>query len=95
MSLKAFHILFITISCVLAFAFGAWCMELQRVEGDGRYVVLGRVSFAVGAALIAYGVWFLRKLRRWEEDVARSKTSPLRGVGGAGPGAGPSHHLGM
>ena len=93
MSLKAFHILFIIVACLLAFGFGAWCLQLQRVEGDARYVTLGWASFALGAALIVYGAWFLRKLRRWEEDVARSKTSPMRGGGGTDPGT--PHHMGL
>jgi hypothetical protein len=56
MSLKAFHVLFITASVLLAFVLAAWCLKTS---------VLGAAAaFAVGLALIAYEVWFLRKARR-------------------------------
>jgi hypothetical protein len=95
MSLKAFHILFISIACVLAFGFGAWCVKLQRTEGDGRFVALGGASFFLGATLLLYGAWFVRKLRRWEDDAARRKTSPMRGGGGDHRSAPPGSRLGL
>jgi hypothetical protein len=56
MSLKAFHVVFITASVLLAFGLAAWCMKTTT---------LGAVAaFAVGLALIGYEVWFLRKARR-------------------------------
>ena len=56
MSLKAFHVLFITASVLLAFGLAAWCLKTT---------VLGATAaFAVGLALIGYEVWFLRKARR-------------------------------
>ena len=56
MSLKAFHVLFITASVLLAFGMAAWLMKTSP---------LGAVAaFAVGLGLIAYEMWFLRKARR-------------------------------
>ena len=56
MSLKAFHVVFITASVLLAFGLAAWCMKTSA---------LGAVAaFAVGLGLIGYEVWFLRKARR-------------------------------
>ena len=60
MSLKAFHIVFITLSTALAVGFGVWCLMV-----DG-YLAMGVTSFATGGLLILYGGWFLRKLRTWE-----------------------------
>ncbi|HJQ99019.1 MAG TPA: hypothetical protein VJ826_11970 [Candidatus Polarisedimenticolaceae bacterium] len=56
MSLKGFHVLFITASVLLAFVMAAW---LRSTSALGATVAL-----AVGLALIGYEVWFLRKARR-------------------------------
>lgn len=63
MTLKAFHILFIVLSILLAFAFGAWGMRAHSTQGESIYRNLGLVSFGVGAGLVLYGVWFLRKTK--------------------------------
>lgn len=63
MSLKAFHIVFITASVLLAFGFGAW--SLVAYSDTGRWVDLafGGVSIVIGVGLIVYGRYFLKKLR--------------------------------
>lgn len=63
MSLKAFHIVFITASVLLAFGVGAW--ELQAYLQGGRWYEL---AFGIGAALagcglLVYGRYFLKKLK--------------------------------
>ncbi|MBM3879638.1 MAG: hypothetical protein FJ387_07940 [Verrucomicrobia bacterium] len=63
MSLKAFHILFILVSIVLAFGFGAW--ELVAFF-DGRQTLdlaLGAGSLVAGVALIFYFRAVLKKLK--------------------------------
>ena len=59
MSLKGFHIVFITASVILAFGFGAWCLGAQP-----PMLAAATLSFAAGLALIGYEIWFLRKTRR-------------------------------
>lgn len=64
MSLKAFHIVFVTASTLLAFGFGAWA--LWQYFGDSRALldlVMSIASFASGIALIIYGKYFLKKLK--------------------------------
>jgi hypothetical protein len=97
MSLKAFHILFITMACALALGLGVWCLQFSRSHGDTAYLTAAVASFAAAGALGAYGAWFWRKLRRWEDDVAKSKTSALRGpgVGGSGPAPRAAPHSGV
>ena len=56
MSLKAFHVLFITASVLLAFVMAAW---LRTTSAAGA-----AAACAVGLALIGYEVWFVRKARR-------------------------------
>jgi hypothetical protein len=57
MSLKIFHICFITISALLCAGVAWWCYsnDVSRIYG---------LSFAALAALLpVYGVWFLKKTR--------------------------------
>jgi hypothetical protein len=64
MSLKAFHVVFITAATLLALGFGIWGVE-QYWAGDGSGVdlALGLGSLAVAVALLCYGKYFLRKLK--------------------------------
>jgi hypothetical protein len=63
MSLKAFHVVFITASVVLAFGFAAWSFlsfsDAKRVAD----LIYGFGSAGLGFALIAYGRYFLKKLK--------------------------------
>ena len=58
MSLRGFHIFFISLVVVLAFGIGATAM---RVGFDAKF---GMLCAAFGAALAIYGVWFIRKSRK-------------------------------
>ena len=60
MYLKAFHVLFIAASIVLASGFGVWA-----VSSDGwKYVATGVASLLCAAGLVIYEVAFLRKCRQ-------------------------------
>ena len=65
MSLKAFHVLFITAASALAFGFGVW--ELKDYwSANGRLadLLFGLGALAVGVALIVYERYFLKKLKK-------------------------------
>ena len=64
MSLKGFHIVFIIFSTLLAFGIGAWCVWVDLVEGAPIYLAGAICSFVVAVALVVYGVWFYRKMKR-------------------------------
>ena len=64
MSLKAFHIVFIIFSTLLALGVGAWCIWVDLVEGTPIYLAGAIASFVAAVALIVYGVWFYRKMKR-------------------------------
>ncbi len=66
MSLKAFHVFFITVSVLLCLGFGAWSLDSDYARGRAAYVVAGLISFVLGAVLIAYEVAFLRKFKEKE-----------------------------
>jgi hypothetical protein len=63
MSLKAFHLVFITASVLLAFGFAAWSLVNFS---DGRRLAdlgFGLGSTALGVGLVIYGRYFLKKLK--------------------------------
>lgn len=64
MSLKAFHIIFITFSALMAFGIGMWCLWVNKVAGTSAYTIGAVISFAAAVALIVYGCWFWRKMKR-------------------------------
>ena len=55
MSLRAFHVLFISASVLLALGVGRFCLP--------EHPIAAASSFAVAVALVAYETWFLRKTR--------------------------------
>lgn len=62
MSLKAFHVIFISAAVLLAVWLGFWAWD-QR-EAGGSWIALALGSFAAAAGLVVYEVWFLRKTRK-------------------------------
>ncbi len=63
MSLRAFHLLFITLSVVLTAFFAAWATGQYITAHDLSYAVAGVTSLVGGAALAVYGAAFRRKTR--------------------------------
>ena len=63
MSLKAFHIVFITASVLLAFGFGAWSRVGYSDYGRTADLIYGVSSVAIGIGVVTYGRYFLQKLR--------------------------------
>ena len=57
MSLKWFHIVFISISMLMGIAIGVWGLV-------NHFTVLGVASLASSAALCVYGSYFLQKARK-------------------------------
>jgi hypothetical protein len=64
MSLKGFHIVFIIFSTLLALGVGLWCVWVDLVEGTPIYLAGAIAAFVTAVALIIYGVWFYRKMKR-------------------------------
>jgi hypothetical protein len=64
MSLKAFHIIFVIVSTMLAFGVGGLCLN-NYFHGDPDQVQLGvGIAFSVsGVLLLVYGRYFLKKLK--------------------------------
>jgi len=64
MSLKAFHLIFITASCVLAFGCGIGGLKSYfSAEGKTLDLLFGVGSLVVGVGLIVYERYFLKKFK--------------------------------
>jgi hypothetical protein len=63
MSLKAFHIVFIVASILLAFFFGGWLVHDYSATRQTAELVVGIISILAGFGMIAYGKSILRKLK--------------------------------
>jgi hypothetical protein len=57
MSLKGFHLVFVTLLTALSFGCAAWAFV-------DRHPGFGAVGVAAGVLVIVYGVYFLRKLKK-------------------------------
>ena len=57
MSLKAFHLIFVTLLTALSFGCAAWAFS----AGKNFWGAMGVVA---GILVIVYGVYFLKKLKR-------------------------------
>jgi hypothetical protein len=63
MSLKAFHIVFVTVSTLVAFFFAAWLVH-NYFETKAIGSLLGAIAaFLAGVGLIWYGKSVMRKLK--------------------------------
>jgi hypothetical protein len=63
MSLKTFHIVFISLSCLLMAGYSAWCFREYIATTDFEFLVFAILSLFVSAGLVLYGNRFLKKLR--------------------------------
>ncbi len=65
MSLKAFHLVFITAAVILAFGCAIWGVKSFFSEtGRAWHLIFGLGSLGVGVGLVVYERYFLRKLKR-------------------------------
>ncbi|MDB4783569.1 hypothetical protein OAG39_03015 [Verrucomicrobiales bacterium] len=74
MSLKKFHILFISLATLCLVGFGVWCFVGTFQVGDGFVGDLTKIKYLCGATSIAlglitsiYGVWFYRNKIKYFE----------------------------
>jgi hypothetical protein len=63
MSLRAFHLLFIASSVMLAAFVAAWAAGQYRLEHEMIYAVTGVGAVAASGLLAVYGAAFQRKTR--------------------------------
>jgi hypothetical protein len=63
MSLKAFHLVFITLAIGLVLWLGWWALGAARGGAGGGWWLLAAGCLLSALGLAAYEVWFLRKTR--------------------------------
>ena len=64
MSLRAFHLVFILLSVVLAVFMAVWATGEYRAQQQVGYAVAGVASLAAAGGLSMYAVAFRRKTRQ-------------------------------
>lgn len=63
MSLRAFHIVFVTVSTLLFVFLAVWAFALAK-DRTATITVLGAVSALFALVMPVYGVYFYRKVRK-------------------------------
>ena len=63
MSLKVFHVIFISLSVVLTIGFGLWLVIVQPMEGGLIDILAALLSFGVGILLVLYEIKIIKKFR--------------------------------
>jgi len=61
MSIKGFHLIFITIAAIFCAGFGIWALFINDKESGTGITFAGIVTLIVSVALIFYGIYFRRK----------------------------------
>ena len=59
MSLKALHLIFISLAIILSFGFSYWAFYIATKD----FFIFGILGLLFSIFLIIYGFWFLRKLK--------------------------------
>ncbi|MBM3778042.1 MAG: hypothetical protein FJW23_07345 [Acidimicrobiia bacterium] len=64
MSLKAFHVLFIAVSTLMALGVALWAANAWNATEEVAWLALAAAGFAGSAGLVVYGSRFIRKARQ-------------------------------
>ncbi len=64
MNLKNFHIVFIIVCLIVTIGFGLWAFQEYRHSRALEDLLLGITALLMLVALVFYGRWFWRKLKR-------------------------------
>lgn len=64
MGLKSFHLLFIALACIMSLSTAVLFLRERELSPGPESTIGAVVCLVAGAALLLYGVWMARKLRR-------------------------------
>lgn len=65
MTLRTFHLLFITVSTLLAVFLAFWSIDRYLAGGALEYVVIACLAVGAAVALVVYAAAFRRRSRYW------------------------------
>ncbi|MGD9765310.1 MAG: hypothetical protein AB7V27_16555 [Candidatus Binatia bacterium] len=68
MGLKNIHLVFISLAIALCVGFGSWCVWRYGDQGTWPYLAVALVSFGAAGGLMAYGSWFINKMKGTMHD---------------------------
>jgi steroid 5-alpha reductase family enzyme len=68
LSLRSFHLFFVTASVVLSAGVAVWGVRSWRATGSGSDLAFGGIFLVVGFVLAVYGIRVRRKLRDLEPE---------------------------
>lgn len=63
MSLKVFHVFFISVSVLLCLGFGGWCFFSETTVKHPGYLAAGTAAVLCAVGLAVYEVMFLRNFK--------------------------------
>ena len=61
MSIKGFHLIFITIAAIFFVGLGVWALFIDDKETELTSTLFGGFAFLVSIALICYAIYFRKK----------------------------------
>jgi membrane protein implicated in regulation of membrane protease activity len=61
MSIKGFHLIFITIAAIFCAGFGVWALFINEKDTSTAMTVSGVLTLIASFVLIIYGIYFRRK----------------------------------
>ena len=64
MSLKGFHLFFISIAAIFCAIFGVWALFFNSGDGGMFVKILGGITLLAAPALVAYAIYFFRKTKK-------------------------------
>jgi len=66
-SLKAFHIFFVIVTVLMSGVVAAWAWRQYQTKPETTYLALAIGGWVFAVLFLAYGVWFLKKLRHLDK----------------------------
>ena len=64
MSLTVFHIVFVFASVAMSALVGGWGIRNYLQTNNTTHLAVGAATLLLGALLLPYSIWFVRKMRK-------------------------------
>lgn len=64
MSLRGFHVVFVTLAVLVSLFFGVYEWSAYQQGHASIDIIVSGIAFGIAAGLLVYGVWFYRKSQK-------------------------------